>query len=100
MDKYNLLTSPVDANLSLSYTTTWKDTSKYDENGNLTNHKSGTVKYENGDPKAVIQIVNRSGFQLPVTGGFGTLLFSGIGVLLVLAGVAVLFSMKKKNDRA
>lgn len=100
LDKYNLLTSPVDAKLSLSYTTTWKDISAYDENGNLTNHKSGTVKYENGDPKAVIQIVNRSGFQLPVTGGFGTLLFSGIGVLLVLAGVAVLFSMKKKNDRA
>lgn len=100
LDKYNLLTSPVDAKLSLSYTTTWKDTSKYDENGNLTNHKSGTVKYENGDPKAVIRVVNRSGFTLPVTGGFGTLLFSGIGVLLVLAGVAVLFSMKKKNDRA
>lgn len=100
LDKYNLLTSPVDAKLSLSYTTTWKDTSKYDENGNLTKHKSDTVTYENGDPKAVIQIVNRSGFQLPVTGGFGTLLFSGIGVLLVLAGVAVLFSMKKKNDRA
>lgn len=100
LDKYNLLTSPVDAKLSLSYTTTWKDTSKYDENGNLTNHKSDTVEYKNGDPKAVIQIVNRSGFQLPVTGGFGTLLFSGIGVLLVLAGVAVLFSMKKKNDRA
>lgn len=103
LDNYNLLTSPVDAKLSLSYTTKWKDTSTYDENGNLTNqtnHKSDTVTYENGDPKAVIQIVNRSGFQLPVTGGFGTLLFSGIGVLLVLAGVAVLFSMKKKNDRA
>lgn len=100
LDKYNLLTSPVDAKLSLSYTTTWKDKSKYDENGNLTNHKSDTVEYKNGDPKAVIQVVNRSGFQLPVTGGFGTLLFSGIGVLLVLAGVAVLFSMKKKNDRA
>ena len=45
------------------------------------------------------EIINKKGFQLPVTGGFGTLLFSGIGVLLVLAGVAVLFSMKKKNDR-
>lgn len=100
LDKYNLLTSPVDAKLSLSYTTKWKDTSTYDENGNLTNHKSDTVEYKNGDPKAVIQVVNRSGFTLPVTGGFGTLLFSGIGVLLVLAGVAVLFSMKKKNDRA
>lgn len=105
LDNYNLLTSPVDAKLSLSYTTTWKDTSKYDENGNLTNHKSETVEYKNGNtvvpnPNTVIQVVNRSGFQLPVTGGFGTLLFSGIGVLLVLAGVAVLFSMKKKNDRA
>lgn len=100
LDKYNLLTSPVDAKLSLSYTTKWTDTSKYDANGNLTNHKSETVEYKNGDPKAVIQVVNRSGFTLPVTGGFGTLLFSGIGVLLVLAGVAVLFSMKKKNDRA
>lgn len=105
LDKYNLLASPVDAKLSLSYTTKWKDTSKYDANGNLTNHKSETVKYKNGDavvpdPNAVIKVVNRSGFTLPVTGGFGTLLFSGIGVLLVLAGVAVLFSMKKKNDRA
>lgn len=105
LDKYNLLTSPVDAKLSLNYTTTWKDTSAYDENGNLTNHKSYTVKYENGNaevknPNEAIKVVNRSGFTLPVTGGFGTLLFSGIGVLLVLAGVAVLFSMKKKNDRA
>lgn len=105
LDKYNLLASPVDAKLSLSYTTKWKDTSKYDANGNLTNHKSETVEYKNGDavvpdPNAVIKVVNRSGFTLPVTGGFGTLLFSGIGVLLVLAGVAVLFSMKKKNDRA
>lgn len=105
LDKYNLLASPVDAKLSLSYTTTWKDISAYDGNGNLTNHKSYTVKYNNGNdevknPNEAIKVVNRSGFTLPVTGGFGTLLFSGIGVLLVLAGVAVLFSMKKKNDRA
>ena len=45
-------------------------------------------------------IINRKGFNLPTTGGFGTLLFSGIGVLLVLAGVSVLFSLKKKNNRA
>ena len=47
-----------------------------------------------------VEIVNRAGFTLPVTGGFGTLLFSGIGVLLVLAGVGVLFSLKKKSNRA
>ena len=49
---------------------------------------------------AVAKVVNRKGFTLPVTGGFGTLLFSGIGVLLVLAGVGVLFSLKKKSNRA
>ena len=42
-------------------------------------------------------IINRKGFNLPTTGGFGTLLFSGIGVLLVVAGVGVLLSLKKKN---
>ena len=45
------------------------------------------------------EIINKNGFHLPVTGGFVSLLFRGIGVLLVLAGVAVLFSMKKKNYR-
>ena len=47
-----------------------------------------------------LTIYNRKGFTLPVTGGFSTLLFSGIGVLLVLAGVGVLFSLKKKSNRA
>ena len=46
---------------------------------------------------AAITIINRKGFNLPTTGGFGTLLFSGIGVLLVVAGVGVLLSLKKKN---
>lgn len=103
LNGYNLLSKPVDAKLTLDYTTTWDTSSTY-ENGVLVKHKYNTTSYKsNGKdatPGAEITIINRSGFQLPVTGGFGTLLFSGIGVLLVLAGVAVLFSMKKKNDRA
>lgn len=103
LNGYNLLSKPVDAKLTLDYTTTWDTFSTY-ENGVLVKHKYNTTSYKsNGKaatPGAEITIINRSGFQLPVTGGFGTLLFSGIGVLLVLAGVAVLFSMKKKNDRA
>lgn len=103
LNGYNLLSKPVDAKLTLDYTTTWDTSSTY-ENGILVKHKYNTTSYKsNGKdatPGAEITIINRSGFTLPVTGGFGTLLFSGIGVLLVLAGVAVLFSMKKKNDRA
>lgn len=101
---YNLLSKPVDAKLNLEYTTTWTTHDKYDEHGKLVKHDIYRTSYkENSEvvtPGTAITIVNRAGFNLPVTGGFGTLLFSGIGVLLVLAGVSVLFSLKKKNNRA
>lgn len=110
VDGYNLLASPVKVELNLTYKLTWEENKGY-KNNTLVKHDYN-VKEENFDGKATqgadrntygiasATIVNKKGFQLPVTGGFGTLLFSGIGVLLVLAGVAVLFSMKKKNDRA
>lgn len=111
VDGYNLLASPVKVELNLTYKLTWEENKEY-KNNTLVKHDY-KVKEETFDGKAntttgtdrntygiaFANIVNKKGFQLPVTGGFGTLLFSGIGVLLVLAGVAVLFSMKKKNDR-
>lgn len=124
---YNLLAKPVEAKLSIAYMTKWTEKNKY-ESGKLVKHERAETKemfdpdeVKNGRDNAAVMnggtqkgtdkdgttigslattIINKKGFQLPVTGGFGTLLFSGIGVLLVLAGVAVLFSMKKKNDRA
>lgn len=109
VDGYNLLTKPVEVKLDVTATTTWQKTNVYDASGNLVKH--GTVTKttfthtsNNGDATktelAVAKVVNRAGFTLPVTGGFSTLLFSGIGVLLVLAGVGVLFSLKKKSNRA
>lgn len=109
VDGYNLLTKPVEVKLDVTATTTWQKTNVYDASGNLVKH--GTVTKttfthtsNNGDTTktelAVAKVINRRGFTLPVTGGFGTLLFSGIGVLLVLAGVGVLFSLKKKSNRA
>lgn len=123
---YNLLAKPVEAKLGIAYMTKWTEKNKY-ENGKFVKHERTEVKemfdpdeVKNGRDEAAVmnsgkqkgtdkegttigslrtEIINKKGFQLPVTGGFGTLLFSGIGVLLVLAGVAVLFSMKKKNDR-
>lgn len=98
---YNLLTGPVDANLTLDYTTAWSDTKTFDRNtGELIKHDYNSTVVKNGDTPysyAEIVIINRKGFDLPTTGGFGTLLFSGIGVLLVVAGVGVLLSLKKKN---
>lgn len=99
---YNLLKDPVDATLDVNYKAEWTVGTSYSEDGTLIKrtYNEATTTYDSAAAVKSYTVVNRRGFQLPVTGGFGTLLFSGIGVLLVLAGVAVLFSMKKKNDRA
>lgn len=97
---YNLLSGPVDANLTVDYTTTWTVSDKFSSDGKLIKRDVKTTTFKNGASDyvyAAITIINRKGFDLPTTGGFGTLLFSGIGVLLVVAGVGVLLSLKKKN---
>lgn len=101
---YNLLSGPVKVTLNVEYATTWTKKETYDNEGNLihsdtreTTEKFGNAVNENGEGYANIVVINRKGFNLPTTGGFGTLLFSGIGVLLVVAGVGVLLSLKKKN---
>lgn len=106
VDGYNLLSAPVKVEIKVTYAKTWTVADTY-EDGKLTHHRESTnVEYfggTSGQPNngfATTTIINRKGFNLPTTGGFGTLLFSGIGVLLVLAGVSVLFSLKKKNNRA
>lgn len=106
VDGYNLLSEPVDAKLEIGYETQWETKIQYDGNGKeikrnytATTYKRDSNTIDNDKVSEPLKIVNRAGFTLPVTGGFGTLLFSGIGVLLVLAGVCVLFSMKKKNNR-
>lgn len=123
---YNLLGAPVEAKLDIVYKTTWKEENTFNKgvlvkhshdastetfttpsdgnaktNGGKQHGTAGTNERGDSVNQGILftKIINQKGFQLPVTGGFGTLLFSGIGVLLVLAGVAVLFSMKKKNDR-
>ena len=107
-DGYNLLKEPVKVDLNFEYSETWDEYSEY-KNGVLIKHDvknkrqtaftAGTTgktsDLTNGSITA--NIINRKGFNLPTTGGFGTLLFSGIGVLLVVAGVGVLLSLKKKN---
>lgn len=101
LNGYNLLKDPVDATLSIDYAAKWIENSEYDKDGKLIKrtYNTSAKAFDDNDMK-IYTVVNRKGFNLPVTGGFGTLLFSGIGVLLVLAGVSVLFSLKKKNNRA
>ena len=96
---YNLLSGPVDANLKIDYKTTWNSTTSFDDNGQIIKHgETKTTTFNEGKYEyKEITIINRKGFDLPRTGGFGTLLFSGIGALLVVGGVGVLMSTKKKK---
>lgn len=101
--EYNLLQKPVDVSLTIQYETHWIPKETY-EDGKLVKKTYGSTTFKSAaDENAtltanpVTTVVNRKGINLPVTGGFGTLLFSGIGALLVVGGVGVLMSTKKKK---
>lgn len=101
--EYNLLQKPVDVSLTIQYETNWIPKETY-EDGKLVKKTYGSTTFKSAaDENAtltanpVTTVVNRKGINLPVTGGFGTLLFSGIGALLVVGGIGVLMSTKKKK---
>ncbi len=59
-----------------------------------------TAKGTTGEDVALVTLTveNNSGFQLPVTGGMGTALFTGVGVVLMgVAIVLVIVAVKKKK---
>ena len=98
---YNLLSKPVKVELTISHETSWT-TDTWNEDGKVFNKHSKTTTTFTGtgwnDNKFdTTTVINRKGFTLPTTGGFGTLLFSAIGALLVVGGVGVLMSTKKKK---
>ena len=100
---YNLLSGPVKVTIQVSYSESW--TAKDDYVGDKLVHHEETLHKEYfggkegapGNGYILTTIINRKGFDLPRTGGFGTLLFSAIGALLVVGGVGVLMSTKKKK---
>ena len=96
LKEYNLLAKPVEVKLNIVYKKTLEEKKTYVDGVLVKSDVSATVEpfegtsindKENGKTigGSAVTVVNRKGFTLPVTGGFGTLLFSGIGVLLVLA---------------
>ena len=100
---YNLLSGPVKVTIQVSYSKSWKAKDDY-VGDKLVHHEEtlheeyfGGTKTDPGKGYILTTIINRKGFDLPRTGGFGTLLFSGIGALLVVGGVGVLMSTKKKK---
>lgn len=100
---YNLLSGPVKVTIQVSYFKSWTAKDDYVDD-KLVHHKETLYEEYFGGTKdapengyTLTTIINRKGFNLPTTGGFGTLLFSAIGALLVVGGVGVLMSTKKKK---
>lgn len=85
---YNLLKAPVKVNLKVEYVTTT-------ENGVTKTEFTENSEPSNGTHSETI--INKNGFQLPTTGGMGTLLFSVIGVIVMIAAAFILLKGRKKE---
>lgn len=102
---YNLLKAPVPVTLDIEYKTTTETKYNTDENGNTTieKNKFKTTEFTNdgktSDGIQIQTVINKKGFELPLTGGMGTVLFSVIGLALVLAGVVVITASRKKTAK-
>ena len=84
VEGYNLLNAPVEVKLNVNYTI--KDgKTEFTENGKLSDGTHSET------------IINKQGFQLPTTGGMGTLLFSVIGVIVMIAAAFILLKGRKKE---
>ena len=103
---YNLLKEPVKVTLNIDYKITTKTTTITGSDGNVTIVKDPVDVDKttfNGATKAdgiqIQTVINKKGFELPLTGGMGTVLFSVIGLALVLAGVVVITASRKKTAK-
>ena len=96
-DTYNLLKAPVKVDIAAQYSTVTK-TNTTTENGITTITKTVETTFtdngDNGEFKTVVK--NSKGFTLPTTGGMGTVIFSVLGIALVLAGLLVITASRKK----
>ena len=101
-DGYNLLKEPVKVEINVAYTTTTSTVTNTDDNGNTTSTTTVTTStFEGGKDNTgtyKIEVQNNKGFQLPTTGGAGTLLASLIGILLMGGGAFVFISSRKRKN--
>ncbi len=86
-DSYNLLESPIEVQI----------VANTDGSTGLLN---GTVQNASTDNNALrfLEVANDDGFQLPVTGGMGTVIFTAVGVALMGAAIVlVIIAVKKRK---
>ena len=100
--KYNLLKEPVKVEIKVDYVTETETTIDKDTNGNVI--AATTVKnktFKGGDTGSAgtftVTVKNYTGFDLPITGGMGTVLFSIAGFALMAGAAFVLLKGRRKD---
>lgn len=71
-----------------------------DKDGKLDGQVEGQDVDPNGRGIYTITVENSKGFQLPVTGGIGTVVFAATGIVVVGLGMTLLMIVFKKNRAA
>ena len=96
---YNKLTSPVSVTAAKTGSTSTASTAYLDANGEVVNSETATkVEYNNNNlAAAVIFVVNKSGAELPSTGGMGTTIFYIAGTVLVLGAGLILVTRRRMS---
>ncbi|MGM9550203.1 MAG: SpaA isopeptide-forming pilin-related protein [Faecousia sp.] len=100
---YNKLTAPVSITAEQTGKTSTHTTVYLDNNGNIvsaeTESKVEVIVDINNIAATAIVVVNKTGTELPSTGGIGTTIFYVLGSILVI-GAAVLLVTKKRMNGA
>ena len=98
---YNKLTAPVSVTATQTGTTTTSTTTYLDENGNIVNQQTSSGSTVNVSISALhadaVVVVNKTGAELPETGGMGTTLIYTFGAILALGAGVVLVTRRRMN---
>lgn len=103
VEGYNLLKAPVEVTLNIVYKTTTKKEYVTDKNGvktlvkNEIKETTFTGNAANSTGIHTETIINKKGFELPTTGGMGTVLFSIAGFALMAGAAFVLLKGRRKD---
>lgn len=100
-DGYNKLSDPIVVEAVAINAEKVTTTTYLDENGNVTNKETETsVIYQNNNFAATaVVVVNKTGAELPSTGGMGTTIFYVIGAVLVLGAGVLLVARRRMTAK-
>ena len=98
---YNKLTAPVSVTAVKTGETSTHTTVYLDENGNIVETETETTVTVNVDISDIaataIVVVNKTGIELPSTGGMGTTIFYVLGSILAVGAIVLLVTKKRMS---